>query len=72
MIIGHTIFHIIDQFKRRDEKNKVALAVELSIVVNQVEKSSCAHEIHLVDEAARHIFSVFEGKENGDTILNLD
>ena len=32
MIIGHKIFHIIDQFKRRDEKNKVALAVELSIV----------------------------------------
>ena len=39
MIIGHKIFHIIDQFKKRDEKYKVALAVELSIIVNQVEKS---------------------------------
>ena len=31
MMIGHKSFHIIDQFKRSEEKTKVALAVELSM-----------------------------------------
>ena len=36
MMIGHKSFHITDQFKRREENNKVALAVELSIILENI------------------------------------